>query len=597
LILVLIYSCANKGIGPTGGLKDTLAPQVIYSIPKNGVVNYKKKQIRIDFDENINIVKLSENVFISPPQLKVPDVKAIGKRIEVELNDDLKDSTTYTISFGNGIVDVNESNPLKNYQFSFSTSNEIDSLQIAGNVLNSENLNPISGLLVGVYPECSDSIFKSIPFQRIARTDENGYFCITNLKKGSYKVFALNDQNRDYFYQLGEGLAMHDSIIKPTCTMVEFRDSIWSRKKLTDTVKVLDSVRVYSKNEFKPNKLTLKFFKESKKKQYLVKYERKQAHVLKLAFNSKSSELPHLRPLNFDWSDKYLLQSNNSLDSLSYWLTDSTIIKMDTLKIEIKYQKSDSLLRLVSKIDTLNFIYRKLKVVAKSKEKSRSKMPVLDFKTNAVSPFELNNQLKLTFTSPVQNCNETAIKLFQKVDTLFVPKSFKWIRLDSIGLVYAIDHNWLSEELYKLQIDSAAIKNIYGVANNSFQSEFKVRSLEEYSKLKIFLTPFNPKAVLQVLNEKDEVIMSSKAIEKGNLFDFLKPGSYYIRLYVDENQNGIWDTGEFDTRRQPETVIYYNKKLSLLANWEFEETWDTTEKTNHQLKPKELIKSAVQNLK
>jgi hypothetical protein len=169
--------------------------------------------------------------------------------------------------------------------------------------------------------------------------------------------------------------------------------------------------------------------------------------------------------------------------------------------------------------------------------------------------------------------------------------------LDSIGLVYAIDHNWLSEELYKLQIDSAAIKNIYGVANNSFQSEFKVRSLEEYSKLKIFLTPFNPKAVLQVLNEKDEVIMSSKAIEKGNLFDFLKPGSYYIRLYVDENQNGIWDTGEFDTRRQPETVIYYNKKLSLLANWEFEETWDTTEKTNHQLKPKELIKSAVQNLK
>src|SRR5665647_437787 len=139
-VILLGYACANRSQGPTGGPKDETPPQVVKSNPKNGTVNFTKKQIQIEFDELVSIEKASENVIISPPQLKPPDVKSYGKKISVDFNDDLMDSTTYSINFGNAIVDLNEKNALKNYLFSFATGAEIDTLKISGTVINAEDL-------------------------------------------------------------------------------------------------------------------------------------------------------------------------------------------------------------------------------------------------------------------------------------------------------------------------------------------------------------------------------------------------------------------------------------------------------------------------
>jgi len=207
-IMLLIHACANRGTGPTGGPKDITPPRVMKSFPANGALNFKKKQIQIDFDEMISIEKPTENVIISPPQLKPPDVKAYGKNVIVNFNEDLKDSTTYSINFGNGIVDLNEKNAVKNYLFSFSTGNQIDTLKISGTVVDAENQNPLPGIIVGIYREMSDSVFFETPFLRIGRTDEKGHFSIDNIKKGKYKIFALGDTNHDYYYQPGEGLAL-----------------------------------------------------------------------------------------------------------------------------------------------------------------------------------------------------------------------------------------------------------------------------------------------------------------------------------------------------------------------------------------------------
>ncbi|HJV77265.1 MAG TPA: Ig-like domain-containing protein, partial [Paludibacter sp.] len=133
-VIFLVYSCANKSQGPTGGIKDTTPPRVMRSSPKNGALNFNKKQIEIDFDEMISVEKASENVIVSPPQVKPPDVKAFGKKVTVNFNEKLIDNTTYSVNFGNAIVDLNEKNPIKNYLFSFSTGNEIDTLKISGTV-------------------------------------------------------------------------------------------------------------------------------------------------------------------------------------------------------------------------------------------------------------------------------------------------------------------------------------------------------------------------------------------------------------------------------------------------------------------------------
>jgi len=588
-IILLSYACANKAQGPTGGPKDITPPSVLKSYPANGSLNFKKKQILIDFDELVSVEKANENVLISPPQVKPPDVKSFGKRVTVEFNEPLFDSTTYTINFDNAIVDLNEKNAIKNYFFSFSTGNEIDTLKIAGTVINAEDLNPMSGIFVGIYKETSDTVFSKKPFLRIGKTDENGRFSINNIKKGAYKVFALGDANRDYFFQPGEGLALYDSLVVPTTRIEQMQDTVWK-----DTVTV-DSIRTYMGTRFLPDDLTLRYFKESKKRQYLVKNERKEPFVFSLFFNTVMKELPKIKPLNFEWEGKYLLQKNNAMDSLTYWITDSLVWKTDTLKMTVSYMKTDSVFNLVPTTDTLNISMRKARLNPKArlaKKPTDLKVEPLKYLNNIASTFEIYNPIILNFEAPLSDIDISKIKLNQKIDTTFKSIPFKWRQIDSTKMNFAIDYKWVAENSYELNIDSAAFKSIYNKISNKFSGQFKIRSLDEYSSVKMFLAEFNPKAVLQVLDSKDVVLASKPASEKGTVIQYLKPGDYYVRMFLDNNGNGKWDSGDLASRLQPEEVFYYPKKLTIMANWEFEETWNYRLVPLLKQKPTELIKDA-----
>ena len=152
---------------------------------------------------------------VSPPQLEAPVIKAQGKRISVQLQDSLIPNTTYTIDFSDAISDNNEGNPMGNYTYTFSTGQEIDTLEIAGYVLNAKDLEPVKGILVGLYANLHDSAFATLPMQRVARTDSRGHFCIKGVKAGDYRVYALRDQNNDYrFSQKSEELAFTPEIEK-----------------------------------------------------------------------------------------------------------------------------------------------------------------------------------------------------------------------------------------------------------------------------------------------------------------------------------------------------------------------------------------------
>lgn len=588
-MIFLIQSCANRGTGPTGGPKDTIPPQVVKSIPPFGSLNYKKKQIQIYFNEMVSVDKPSENVIISPPQIKPPDVKAYSKYVTVNFNEDLKDSTTYTINFGKAIVDLNENNALKNYMFSFSTGNEIDTLQVSGVVINAEDLNPLSGIVVGVYRETSDSVFFKKPFMRICKTDDKGHFTIYNMKKGKYKLFALDDTNHDYFYESGEGLAMSDSIITPIFRREEMRDTIWK-----DSVHI-DSVRKYMGTRFLPDNLVLQFFKENKKRQYFVKAERLQPFSFNLYFNAPAAKLPEIKPINFKWEGKYLLQKNNTKDSLTFWITDSLIWNIDTLRMAMTYLKSDSLYHLKPVTDTLNISMRKARVNPRAKrvKKASVKIEPLRITNNIASSFDVYSPIFLNFDAPLSEINVSKIKLRLKKDTVYKEIPFKWRQVDSTKMAYAIDYKWVPEKSYQLKIDSASFISIYHKTNSQLKSDFKIKSLDEYSSIKMILEPFNPKAMLQVLDSKDALLATNPASEKGTLFQYLKPGDYYVRMFIDSNGNGKWDTGDLSTRRQPEEVYYYPKKLTLKANWDFEETWDYKQVSLLKQKPAELKKLAV----
>jgi hypothetical protein len=407
-------------------------------------------------------------------------------------------------------------------------------------------------------------------------------------------VFALGDSNHDYMHQPGEGLALYDSLVVPTSVREEMKDTVWA-----DSTEV-DSIRTYMGTRFLPDSLTLRYFKENKKRQYFVKYERKDPFVFTLFFNSTQAILPKLRPLNFNWDDKYLLQKTAGLDSLTYWITDSLVWKKDTLKFAMTYLKTDSLFQLKPITDTINVSMHKARVNVHARASKRItplKIPPLKFMNNIASTFEIYNPILLTFEAPLANIDLSKIKLYQKVDTVFKQIPFKWHQTDSTKMSYGIEHKWIAETSYEIRIDSAAFTSIYQKISGKLKSEFKIRSLDEYSSVKLLLAVFNPKAILQILDSKDEVLSTKPASDKGTVFEYLKPGDYYMRMFIDDNGNGIWDPGNLAKRRQPEQVYYYPKKMSLMANWEFEETWDYTQVPLLKQKPLELIKESIKKLK
>ena len=194
-----VASCARMG-SPDGGWYDDTPPRVVSSSPANQGVNVKAKKVTINFSEYIKLDDPQNKVVISPPQLEMPEIKAAGDRIIVELKDSLKANTTYTVDFGDAISDNNEGNPLGNYTFSFSTGDHIDTLEVSGYCLNAKDLEPIKGLMVGLYSNFEDSLFHKEPMMRVSRTNGSGHFTIKGVAPGAYRCFALQDNDGDLVF-------------------------------------------------------------------------------------------------------------------------------------------------------------------------------------------------------------------------------------------------------------------------------------------------------------------------------------------------------------------------------------------------------------
>lgn len=225
---LLLNGCARMG-SPDGGWYDETPPSVVSTDPAEGATNVTKKKIYINFDEFIKIDNPTENVVVSPPQIEAPEIKAQGKRIIVSLQDTLKPNITYTIDFSNAISDNNEGNPLGNYAYTFSTGDHIDTLQVSGYVLQAEDLEPVKGILVGLYDDLADSAFKTKPMLRVSKTDSRGHFIIKGVAPGKYHVFALQDADGNYtFSQKSEMLAFNHDIIEPTFKPDIRQDTTWT---------------------------------------------------------------------------------------------------------------------------------------------------------------------------------------------------------------------------------------------------------------------------------------------------------------------------------------------------------------------------------
>ena len=582
LVLALfIAGCANRGIGPQGGPKDTTPPVPRGSEPEIGALNFKGKRIEVTFDEYLQLDNVAQNLLMSPPQQTPPDVKVRGKKLIIQLQDTLRDSTTYTINFGNAVCDYREKVPLHNYTFYFSTGPTIDTLEYTGRVYEAATLNPLEGIFVGIHQSMEDSAFTTAPFLRVAKTDSAGFFRIGNMHAGTYRLYAVEEVSRDYRLSPGEALAFADEPIRPVLPPVRMMDTLRT-----------DTLRTDSLPEPEVKGATLMLFREEQQRLYLQRTIRDQQHRIQIYFSSSPDSLPQLRPLTD--SLNYFLSYSSKRDTVTLWLTDSLSIAQDSIFIEARFRRTDSLYHLEWATDTLRAIWRapKLNARAKAAEERKNRNRRLELKSNARSGFDLYDTLRLQCTTPIATIERDSLHLFERVDTILKPMPFTLAPYDTLPMQLVFLADFKPEGRYELRIDSGAIHDIYGVTHIKGTYPMQVKSLSDYSTLRVKLNPYLPKARIQVINNKDQVLRELPADPEGALFEYLKPDAYYLRLYLDENGDGKWTTGSWSEKRQPEPIYYFPEKIQTKSNWDFEEEWDYQAVEQLKAKPKELIKAA-----
>ena len=367
MLLSLCIACANIG-SPDGGAYDETPPRVVRTSPKFGATNTKSTKIVLEFDENIKVSGANEKIIVSPPQVEQPEIEAMGKKITVELLDSIKPNTTYTIDFADAIQDNNEGNPMGDYAFTFSTGERVDSMQMSGYVLDASNLEPIKGILVGLYTVDStetfvpkegmslnpDTLLRHRVFERISRSDSRGHFVIKGIEEGKqYRVYALQDQNQNYVYdQKSEMIAFTDRVVTPSSKPDVRMDTVWH-----DSI-YYDSIVSVKYTHFFPDDIVLLAFSDGNKDRYLLKSERLTLNKFSFYFSAPHDSLPTVEGLNFEAENAFIIEKNEKNDTLHYWVRDSLVYNNDTLRMAVTYYATDTLGQLVPRTDTLQLASR-----------------------------------------------------------------------------------------------------------------------------------------------------------------------------------------------------------------------------------------------
>ena len=605
---LLLVACARMG-SPDGGWYDDDPPKVIGAIPEDKATNVKAQKVSIYFDEYIKLEDATNKVIISPPQLEMPEIKTAGKKIVVELKDTLKENTTYTIDFSDAISDNNEGNPMGNYTYSFSTGERIDTFEVSGYVLDASNLEPVKGILVGLYDDLADSAFKTKPLMRVSRTDGSGHFVVKGIAPGTYRAYALQDADGDFrFTQKSEMIAFNHDTFEPSSKPDTRVDTVWR-----DSLHI-DALLQVPYTHFLPDDITLMAFNQVQTDRMLLKTERVEPNKFSMYFTYGDSLLPGIRGLNFDAENAFVVESNEKRDTIHFWLRDTVLVNTDSLEMEIQYQMTDSLGNLFMKTDTImgtpKVSYEKrMKEQAKEiekwqKEQEKKKKreepydsiyPIkpLEPKYNVPTSIAPDEKTSVEMPTPLAHCDTSAVHLYSKIDTLWYNAPCVFQPSKQSIRTYEILAEWRPGVEYSLEIDSAAFIDIYGKVSKSYKQGIKVKTIEEYSTIFLNISGVDvpdTTIIVQMMNSSDAPMKQVRVRDGRAEFYYINPGKYYFRAFIDLNGNGIWDTGDYDADLQAEPVYYYHRELECKEKWDVTESWNLTSRPRFKQKPLAITK-------
>ncbi|MCX6247082.1 MAG: Ig-like domain-containing protein [Bacteroidetes bacterium] len=567
IFLIFLCHCANP-VTPEGGPKDITPPKVLKSEPPVATINFHNKDIRITFNEYIQLKDQNNQITIAPPLLPHTDIRLRGKSIVIDLKDTLKTNTTYSINFGNSISDLTENNVLKDFIYTFSTGTYIDSLTLSGRILSAFDLTPQKDVVAMLYINENDTLpLDSLPFHvkpyYIAKADEKGEFTFRNLRDVPLLLFALKDLNGDYIFNPpGEKVAFRDSLvkgiyIKPPSPELLKKDSIVKH----DTIRPKKDTAIRNKEMVPMN--TLLMFEESDSVQKIVKADMVSPGQVGIIYRFPAVK-PEFIPLNIPDNTGWMIpEFNAGKDSVFLWLRS---VRKDSLVLRLSAK--DKI------IDTARIDLRKKNPKKSKGEKGAVVLPKLQISTNM--PSSRLNQFTtdplIISAYPLSGQDLSRIRLVDGKDTV----KPKVVFADTIKRKLNVSYKWKEEHPYKLIVPDSIFHAINGQSNDSVLISFKTYSVRDFGSIEMDITVDNPSGnyIVQLLSEKENVLEQKNITSSGKVkFEYLFPAKYKIKVIFDHNRNGHWDTGRYSTKLQPEKVQYFDKIIEVRANWDITESW------------------------
>ncbi len=562
-----ISSCANTTGAPTGGLKDSIPPVILKTVPDTNSVNVpvQKTEIVLTFNEYVKLMDANKNIFLSPPQKKSPKTKIKGKSVVITFPEDLDSNTTYALNFGPALADNNEGNPIQNYVFSFSTGNVIDSMLISGTVVDYETLLPLKGVSVALYENPTDScMINSLP-SAITRTDDWGYFCLRNLKPVPYAVYAFKDEIQNHKYDIGnETVGFIDSMVTPDVVMRPDMPQL-GIFNMKDTVECL----------MRPSEYTIYMFKEKGGMQYISDYKMFSKKGAYIKFNSVDAIIEKFDIEGLD-SSRVIKQFNKKRDSLVFWM-NTNIKERDTLTLNIIYHKTDSLGNNVPTEEQLKFTPPIEKKDDKKEEKDKQGRPIrkdlLKFELKADPKMVEQEGYVFEFTEPLLESRFDTISFVSSTPKGIKTEEKFTVKQDSTNILRYIlrpENPFTVGNDYIMNIPELIFKDINGFTNDSLLNKLILPTSDNASSITLDIQNVKTRYIVELVNEKRDRIFRKFIINNDSrlLFPYLDKGNYSIRITEDKNSNEELDPGAILEKRMPEMVRLFTlpdgKKVIVL---------------------------------
>lgn len=524
IFAIIVTGCAKRGT-ITGGLKDTIAPVLRSSVPKNFSTNFTGQTIKLTFDEYIKLKNINKQLIISPPMQTAPEVlpNNASKYITVKIKDTLQPNTTYSFNFGRSIEDNNEGNPYKEFKYVFSTGAYIDSLSLGGKIKDAYDKNPESNVTVMLY-EINDTfndslIYKQVPRYVATTPDSSSNFKLENLKAGKYLLVGLKDINSNYkFNPKEEKIGFHKEYITvPNDTIYEI-----------ELFKEISAFKAFKPTQASGSRLLLGYEGNPKDVKITLTKASQPVDAIITKFPDKDSLQIWHKPFKLDASVKS--------DSMTVNVTKGAYTENFTARF--KNQKAD----------TLSF-------VASHK---------------GVLP--LREMFAVKSSTPVVKFDPSKMELIDK-DSVAV--AFKTV-YDDMKMEVGFDFKKEPLQKYKLKLMPGALTDFLDRENDTLIYPIETKNISEYGNLAIKLENVKQFPIIVELTDPNGKVMYSQYSESSPTIDFnlVSPAKFTLRVIYDENKNMVWDTGNFLEKRQAEEVIYFSKEIDVRANWDVEQPFN-----------------------